>query len=333
MSGVQHIRPSRPESVARPGGESACPAPSKGFPPAASRDAALRGIIEQRVVPHLLGLHGTQPTGGTSASGSLVGASFITGSPELSSRLSVELAVDAIDANPERVRARLDRLLEGGADPQELCLHVLAPAARHLGQLWVEDELDFVDVTLGTMRLERALHGLLPVLPPRRGIAPAHTILMMPLPGNQHTFGLSMAADFFSRAGWLVTNGATVALGLEQHLRAHEMDAVGLAVSCETQIDLLTDTLRMVRAASRNSRIRIVLGGPLFLVQPGMATRFDADLVVTDGARAPARLAALLPHSAARRSVAGACEAGRGRAPLRSSEPSGVLDPIMATTW
>ena len=33
-------------------------------------------------------------------------------------------------------------------------------------------------------------------------------ILLMPLPGEQHTFGLSMLADFFRRAGWNVWSGA-----------------------------------------------------------------------------------------------------------------------------
>ena len=94
MNGIQHTGSSRPGPAATSGGAGGAAAAS----PAASRGAELRHMIEQRVVPHLLGLHGAQPPDGA----------FITGTPEFSARLSVELAVDAVGANPERVRARLE---------------------------------------------------------------------------------------------------------------------------------------------------------------------------------------------------------------------------------
>ena len=92
-----------------------------------------------------------------------------------------------------------------GATLDLVCLELLAPAARELGRLWEQDECDFMQVTLALCRL----HQLLRVLSAEfRGEEVAHElerrILLAPFPGEQHTFGVALVAEFLQRAGWEV---------------------------------------------------------------------------------------------------------------------------------
>jgi hypothetical protein len=98
-------------------------------------------------------------------------------------------------------------LLQRGLDLETLLLHVLVPAGRRLGELWEADKIDFVDVTIGTSRLQQLIHHL---TFPLRTIAdnPNRHLLLVPAPGEQHTFGLVMASGLFRREGWQVHGGA-----------------------------------------------------------------------------------------------------------------------------
>lgn len=146
----------------------------------------LRQTIDERVLPHLLKLHPpAHPT-------------MLPVDPE---RIAA-LAHHAAKGDPASLFSDLEMLRDAGTTADALCLEVLAPAARHLGELWERDEFDFVEVTIGVTRLQQALRRLAPAHQPklaRRSRLPS--ILMLPVPGEHHHFGLAMAADFFRRAG------------------------------------------------------------------------------------------------------------------------------------
>ena len=58
--------------------------------------------------------------------------------------------------------AYADRARAAGVSQESLYLELLAPAARHLGDLWTEDLLGFAEVTLGLGQLHRVLRELSP---------------------------------------------------------------------------------------------------------------------------------------------------------------------------
>ena len=259
---------------------------------AARRRRLLRQTIEQHVVPHLLRLHPAKQDVATAFTHEEIAA----------------LARHAMQGRPDQVFASLAALVDAGVTPEALCLDVLAPAARHLGDLWHQDECHFVDVTIGVARLHQALRRLAP--PADAGAGPrqrAPSILMVPVPGEQHHFGLAMAADLFRRAGWSVSSGMSPGLeALRVLVRARHFDVVGVSASCDRHAETLARTLRQVRQCSRNARVVTMVGGPLFVSQPELAVQLGADAVATDGSGAPALAASMLPDWGDRnRSAAG----------------------------
>jgi methanogenic corrinoid protein MtbC1 len=176
-----------------------------------------------------------------------------------------------------------------GAPIESIYLDLLAPAARHLGQLWEEDLCDFTDVTLGLGRLQKMLHELSGQFEKYKyPVSNGLRILLVPAPGEQHTFGLAMVAEFFQRDGWDVTSGP-----YELHddpvslVKRQKYDVVGFSLATERQLPALTDCIRAVRRASQDTGVCIMVGGPLFAGDPGLLTHVGADLLVADGSLAP----------------------------------------------
>ena len=50
------------------------------------------------------------------------------------------------------------KLRDGGISLDTLHTELLEPTARHLGELWDEDKVDFLDVTIGVRRLQELVH-------------------------------------------------------------------------------------------------------------------------------------------------------------------------------
>lgn len=168
-------------------------------------------------------------------------------------------------------------------------LELLAPAARYLGGLWDDDLCSFTDVTVGLGRLQRVLRELSPAL--GRSVehpAQGRRVLLLPSPGEQHTFGLGMVAEFFRRAGWDVTGGAwTADADVSALVSAEWFDVVGFSLGAEIHLQELADCICAVRHAACNRDLKVLVGGPLFGFHPEFVARVGADGMTIDGREAP----------------------------------------------
>lgn len=71
---------------------------------------------------------------------------------------------------------------------ESLYLDLLAPAARHLGELWCADACDFASVTLALGRLQKVMHQLSPAFEGDvQHREHGRRALLVPVPGEQHT--------------------------------------------------------------------------------------------------------------------------------------------------
>jgi len=189
----------------------------------------------------------------------------------------------------EQALACIDSLRLRGAPVESIYLDLLAPAARELGEMWEEDLCDFTDVTLGLGRLQKMLHEVNADFEKYKNpVSNGLHILLVPTPGEQHTFGLAMVAEFFQRAGWGVTGGPYDLFDDPVTLvKRHKYDVVGFSLATEAQLDRLTQCIVQVRKASCFSGLCVMVGGPLFASHPEYVQRVGADLVANDGSLAP----------------------------------------------
>ena len=187
--------------------------------------------------------------------------------------------------------AYVETVRQRGATLESVCLRLLAPAARELGLLWEEDECDFMQVTVGLCRLHHLLRELSPEFRPdaaERKIE--RNILLVPLPGDQHTFGITLVAQFLRRSGWEVwheypSSQADILTTVKQTW----FTVVGLSVGSETRLDALASAIRAIRVVSLNPAVGIMVGGPILVSRPEIAALVGADATAVDGPMAVQR--------------------------------------------
>jgi methanogenic corrinoid protein MtbC1 len=236
--------------------------------------------IEQEIIPRLMLAHRMSKECST--------INAMPGSP-IGPKEVKEFAKLVLEPNEDLAFACVEALTERGVAVDSIYLDLLAPTARYLGELWDQDLCDFTDVTVGLGRLQRVLRELSPAF--ARGSEEQildKRVLLLPSPGEQHTFGLVMVGEFFRRAGWNVSGGAWESGSDAAGLVAEEwFDVVGFSLGSEIHLEQLADCIRTVRQCSRNRNIGVMVGGPLFALNVEFAHRVGADMVANDGREAP----------------------------------------------
>ena len=281
------------ESSSELGRESASGA--QAFPAAApdglassaqSRIARLVQTLESDIIPRLVRAH--RVTDGASQGSDAQGQAVWPDIPHFARQCF------ATDDAP--MRAVVQGLLASGCPVTRLYVDLLGPTARALGELWEDDRCDFTDVTVGVGRLQQLLRELSPSFGAEIDhLEDGRRILLLPAPGEQHTLGASMVAEFFRRAGWDVVGGVS-GTGLDpvRAVQREWFDILGLSAGSHARVDWLRDCVAQARRVSMNRGLGVMVGGPLFVADPAAAGSVSCDAVVTDGERAPERAEALL---------------------------------------
>jgi methanogenic corrinoid protein MtbC1 len=199
-------------------------------------------------------------------------------------RLLLTHDVGVASAYVETVRQR-------GASLESVCLALLAPAARELGLLWEEDECDFMQVTVGLCRLHHLLRELSPEFRSESSERKTQrNILLAPIPGDQHIFGLALVAEFLRKAGWEVWNEYPLsAASVLDIVKQNWFAVIGLSVGSETRIDEVASLIRAVRNVSKNRSVGVLVGGPILVARPELAVLMGADATAADGPMAVMR--------------------------------------------
>ena len=267
--------------------------PPYGEAPSADPDVAgiLQRTVELDVIPRLLLARREDAPVGLHAS--------LIAPAQVSKLVAMLLARDEADT-----LSYIHSVHAGGIPAEAIYLDLLAAAARELGQCWVDDDCDFTDVTVGLFQLQRALHELGAAF--GSDVAPqpgAPRVLLLPLPGAQHTFGLSMVCEFFRRAGWTAWSGPLDSVGeLAAMVGGAWLDVVGFSLSCDEQMEQASRVIKLVRKHSLNTDVAVMVGGPGFVTDPSLAAAIGADGTAIDGLQAVQQAEALVVAAGARRS-------------------------------
>jgi len=263
---------------------------SEPLPPR-ERLARLARTIETDVIPRLVLAH--RPS-----------AEHLTFAAPVLAVSDVDSFVQLVMHGSEGEMTRhLDARRGRGVLIESLYLELFAPAARSLGVMWEEDVCDFSTVTVALGRLQRLLRELSPAFGAEVE-HPAHgrRALFVQPRDEQHSFGLSMVAEFFRREGWDVLGGVGGAVSdPATKVRDEWIDVVGFSVGGDHRMDWLRETIAATRTASRNRDLIVLVGGPLFANNPELVRHVGADATTRDAREAPQVAERLLSKGTARK--------------------------------
>lgn len=229
-------------------------------------DAASRQqrLASDKAVPRFLALHAavadTQP---------IVFHASATGIAELGRLI---LGPDNADAFNY-----VTSLRDAGLSIDNLYLELLGPTARYLGDHWDEDKIDFLDVSIGLIRLQRLVRAFAGV----DDDAPydeKYRALILATPDGQRNLGNSIVQQFFRVAGWHVCSGAVSEVSALGDIVAQQrFGIVGLSISAEKHLESLRRSIEIVRNSSINKDVGVIVGCPVFKGRPELSLEIGAD--------------------------------------------------------
>jgi methylmalonyl-CoA mutase cobalamin-binding domain/chain len=236
-------------------------------------------VIEQQIIPRLLNVHQLFPA----KVQALREDESVAEQPEFLAFTQHCVSGDARQAN-----AIVDALMTRGLAHDRIFLELITPAARHLGVLWDQDLCDFTQVTCGLAMMHQMIYRLgyeSPAGPSTEG--ESERIMLACAPGSQHFLGLTIVADFFRQAGAeVVLEISSTESELLRAVANEWFDVVGISVAIQAQLKTLPELIRHLRASSGNPKVRVVLGGPIFLMQECTPQELGADAIFTDAREA-----------------------------------------------
>jgi MerR family transcriptional regulator, light-induced transcriptional regulator len=232
------------------------------------RRSRLSSVIELEIIPRLHTFHHTLRSGVTDIAPSL---------DDLH-----EFGRIIMHSDTASILEFVGKMRSRGHSLDSICLNLFQPTARHLGELWEQDQCDFVDVTIGVAQLQR-LMTTFESEDTGVHIEADHQILLAAHPEEQHVFGLLMVAKFMRAAGWETSfcQGLTVGDCCKE-AAAEWFDVLGITVSRDVNIAKVANMIERIRTVSMNQAIAIIAGGAAFERDPELATRIGADAVAPD---------------------------------------------------
>jgi methanogenic corrinoid protein MtbC1 len=253
---------------------------------AKQRLAHLARTIEADVIPRLVQAHRQAATAANTET---------VGSPAQSAEQVAGFVALIVGDSDIDVQTAVEAKRRAGMTVESLYLDLFAPAARLLGEMWSDDHCDFSTVTVALGRLQRLLRELSPAFGTEIEYpANGRRALFAQPQDEQHSFGLSMVAEFFRREGWDVFGVVGGAVDDPSvRVRKEWADVVGLSIGSDRRLDWLRRCIVEVRSASRNPGVVVMVGGPIFTLHPDWVAGVGADATARD-ARDAARVATRL---------------------------------------
>lgn len=234
---------------------------------------AMRSVLETEIIPRLL--QGRRPEAANVAP-------VASAAPSAN---DVECFA-ALCAAGDRAAsmALVDRLRDEGLQTDSVLMDLVAPAARHLGQQWEDDRLDFASVTIGLVLMHALIHRLgYEIQDGPQASGAVRRVMLASAPGSQHVLGLSIVSEFFRKAGWQVVLEVSPSSGeLCRAVRKEWFDLLGLSVALDAQLVDLPALIADLQKSSRNPGAPVLLGGPVFLSRDLQAEQFGAQAICLD---------------------------------------------------
>jgi methanogenic corrinoid protein MtbC1 len=257
----------------------------------AEQHDSVNTIIESEIIPRLLMAHSATETRTRSR---LLRA--------ISPDEAADFALLPLRLEAAALLEEVDRFIAKGASVETICLDLLAPAARKLGEMWEQDECDFLDVTMGLWRLQEVMREVAARSPiDFAGMALPYSALFSPMPGDNHNFGTLMLEEVFARGGW--RSEALVKperRELLDRLARQPFDLIGLTLARDCPSAALSNLIKAVRNVSANPHIIVLVGGRMINENPEMAMEVGADGTGADALSALELANGLVKTAAAR---------------------------------
>lgn len=170
-----------------------------------------------------------------------------------------------------------------GVDVGDILLEVFEPVLIEIGRLWEQGHVSVAQEHFSTAVTQLAMSLLYPHL--FEGRDTGHVVVAVGAGSEAHEVGLRIVTDLLERAGWRTAYLGTglPAEEVVEELVGREADLLAMSATMPGQLRHVRRTIEAVRADPRCAGVRVVVGGRLFQLEPGLVEAVGADAWASDG--------------------------------------------------
>jgi methylmalonyl-CoA mutase cobalamin-binding subunit len=199
----------------------------------------------------------------------------------LAKRQSEVLAKACLSLKAQEIEAIVLNMLGQGLGLENLFLRAIPNAARLFHDWWAKDEIDFVDVTQASYRLQELVYSLsaeFVLSGPKCGGLSNYSAMLVNTPNSQHSLGLLILSQYFKRYGWHILGGTTWREpDMMITVQSSHIDLIGISVSDEKQFAYLKKLIANLRKKSLNPGLLVMVVGPMLPKHGALCEWLGAD--------------------------------------------------------
>lgn len=168
--------------------------------------------------------------------------------------------------------------VEDGISVPAIYLHVLQPSLYEIGRLWQMKRIDVAREHFCTAVIKSIMSQLHPHIAANEEKA-GRIIVTTCVAGDQHDIGIQMVADFFEMAGWdsYYLGASTPTDSVVNELIDRKADVLGISVTIASYVPVLVDLIQTVRRTPECKKVKILVGGYPFRLDPDLWSAVGAD--------------------------------------------------------
>jgi MerR family transcriptional regulator, light-induced transcriptional regulator len=164
-----------------------------------------------------------------------------------------------------------------GEPVRELYLQVFQPALREIGRLWQLNKISVAQEHFCAAATQIVMSQLLlrASAAERRG----HGVVVACVSGEQHDVGVRMISEFFEMNGWdsYCCGANTPHAAVTQSAVERAADVLAVSATMAYHLHAVQELIERVRADPRCVRLRVMVGGHPFTVDPALWQAVGAD--------------------------------------------------------
>lgn len=202
------------------------------------------------------------------------------------------MASEYIEALLAGDRDRASRLIteaaRSGTSIRDLYLHVFQASQREIGRRWQMNEVSIAQEHFCTAATQMIMSQLYPYLFAHE--QNGRVLVATCVGGDLHEIGIRMVADFFEMDGWdtFYLGANTPSPEVAQMVRERRADVLAVSATMTFHVNRVQDLIDAVRHESGLERVRILVGGYPFQVDPSLWRTIGADSTAEDAGAAVA---------------------------------------------
>ncbi len=169
-----------------------------------------------------------------------------------------------------------------GEPVQQLYLQVFQPALQEIGRLWQLKKISVAQEHFCSAATQIVMSQLLLRVPGAERCG--RGVIVACVSGDLHDLGARMVADLFEMAGWdsYFCGANTPHAAVVQSLVERAADVLAISATMGYHLHAVQELIELVRADPRCARLRVMVGGHPFTIDPALWRTIGADGTAAD---------------------------------------------------